>query len=232
VAQIDHADWYFSQNMFDELRRDFERRTNWKYSGATDLLLLNLENDANKELVFNFKTARKFPLDKMKSDGSICSAETFFEDVFRFADNYTGTDATKDFLSPPSTEQIKYTPANIGKLWERATDCWKRQDFAGVLHACASVIETMAKHIIQTPSVQNQPLGGFFEKYRKHSELPSDYLDEVHRIYNLRNKTPIAGHGSTVAPGLTMREAQEIFDFTFSCVRLEYEAYAMRIGTV
>lgn len=232
VAQIDHADWYFSEDMFDKLRRDFEGKTNWEYSGATDLLLLSLEDDASKESVFNFRTALKFPLDKMKADGSICNAETFFEDVFRFADRYAGTDATTDFVNPPNTGQIKYAPANIGRLWERATDCWKRQDFAGVLHACASIIETMAKHIIQTPSIQNQPLGGFFEKYRKHSNLPPSYLDEVQRIYNLRNTTPIAGHGSINAPGLSTREAQRIFDFTSSCVRLEYEAYAARIGTL
>lgn len=230
VAQIEHADWYFSQNMFDNLRRVFESETNWKYSGATDLLLLNLTDDRGEGSIFDFTTALKFPLEKMKSEGSICSAETFFEDVFRFADNYTGTNATIDFVSPPEVGQIQYAPANIGVLWDRAKDCWKRRDYAGVLHACASVIETMAKHIVQNPNVQNESLGGFFDLYRKKSKLPQHHLDELLDIYNRRSTTPNSGHGSTLPPGLTMQEAQKFYNFTAVCVRLEYNAFASRVG--
>ncbi len=229
ITQIDDSDWHFSNERFNKLRTEIEDETNWRYSGATDLILLNtVISESETEL--NFASAFLFPLDKMKADGVIYSAEMFFEDIFRFADNYNGNNAVTEFLNPPDIGDIRVAPINIGVLWQRAKDCWQRQDYGGVLHACASVFEAMAKHIVQAPSVQNKPLGSFFDKYRNHSALSEEYLDEILKIYNQRSITPISGHGSVQAPNIAIQDARKFMDFTSNCVRLEYKSLALNVG--
>lgn len=230
VACIDDVAWYFSDIMFDQLREVIEGKTSWRYSGATDLILLNVVAGSNSRIDLDFANTFFFPLGRMKADRIIYSTEEFFEDIFRFADSYQGDDAVTDFTRPSDIGEVKLAPSNIAVLWHRAEDCWTNQDYAGVLHACASVLETMAKHIVQSPSIQDKTLGSFFEKYRKSSTLPKQYLYEIYDIYSKRNTTPTAGHGSTLAPNIPMKDARRFMDFTSECVRLEYKTYALHVG--
>ncbi|MEI8033833.1 MAG: hypothetical protein WCH05_10900, partial [Chlorobiaceae bacterium] len=120
----------------------------------------------------------------IKRDGVIVSVGTFFEEIFRFAENYKGDNAVEEFINPPEIGDMRIAPSNIGVLFQRMDDCWKRNDYGGVLHASASVFETMAKDIIRNPAIENQTLAGFFEQYRRYSALPKPSLD----LYSARVK--------------------------------------------
>ncbi|MBJ8085163.1 hypothetical protein JDS82_29150, partial [Bacillus cereus group sp. N14] len=84
---------------------------------------------------------------------------------------------------------------NIRKLIQRIENAHSTEDYSGVLHASASVFETLAKDVVGLATVENQTLGGFFGGYRNRSNLPEPVLDFVLEIYNRRNAEPLAGHG-------------------------------------
>ena len=111
---------------------------------------------------------------------------------------------------------------NIRLLVKRMDDALANEDFSQVLHASATIFETMAKDIIPLPGVQNQSLGSFFERYRKDSLLPAEILDYILAIYNSRSTTPLAGHGSTEPPNIGMDVAVVLAEMTKAFVRIEY----------
>ena len=51
------------------------------------------------------------------------------------------------------------------KLEVRMDASYAAKDFSAVLHVSACVFETLAKDVTQNPSVNNQPLGSFFDSY-------------------------------------------------------------------
>lgn len=166
----------------------------------------------------------------MYREGLITSVRMFFEQIFQFAEEYVGSTAVEDFASPPDMGDIRFVSPNIGVLIERMNDAWSRNDYAGLLHASASIFETMAKDVVQNPAVENQPLGGFFDLYRKRSALPQDSLDRVLETYRLRNLTPLAGHGGTSPPQISREQAKDIMRITRDVVRTEYAARAVWLG--
>jgi len=115
---------------------------------------------------------------------------------------------------------------NIRLLVNRMDDALQREDYAGVLHSSASIFETMAKDVIRSPTVQNQTLKGFFDRYRKDSELPGEMLNYIISIYDARNTTPLAGHGSTQRPKISMKTAIELRELTIAFVKIEYKLRA------
>lgn len=130
--------------------------------------------------------------------------------------------AELDTKTPGSEPHI-----NIRLLFSRAEDAVNKGDGSAVIHACASIFETLAKDIIADPNIMNQPLGGFFEKYRKNSALPAPVLDYILDQYKLRNTTPLAGHGSPMAPpALTHDQAVMLVEVTRAFVRTEYRVLA------
>lgn len=112
---------------------------------------------------------------------------------------------------------------NIKVLLDRMDDALNRGDYSGVLHASASTFETMAKDIVGIPGVQNEPLAGFFARYRKDSLLPAEILDYILATYELRNTTPLAGHGSTQPPSINRETAIALSEMTKAFVRIEYK---------
>lgn len=112
---------------------------------------------------------------------------------------------------------------NIRLLIDRMEGALISKDYGALLHASASVFETLAKEVVATPGVQNQTLGGFFARYRQDSGLPAAVLDYVLDLYNRRNSTPLAGHGSTnPPPALTEQQAVTLAEMTKGFVRIEY----------
>jgi hypothetical protein len=111
------------------------------------------------------------------------------------------------------------------------TAALERGDYPGVLHASASVFETLAKHVVALPSLQNQTLGSFFARYKKDSQLPAELQAKVIEVYEARNKTPLAGHGSTEAPSMTVQEAVTLAELTKAFVRIEYSLQAHASGS-
>jgi hypothetical protein len=91
-------DWLFSNAKFNDFRKEIESMTKWEYSGGVDLILTNARYDAIKDKAhLDFATAMAMNLDKAKSDDAIVSAETFFEQIFRYADSQSGDDPTWGF---------------------------------------------------------------------------------------------------------------------------------------
>ncbi|MBD2066254.1 hypothetical protein H6F93_01705 [Leptolyngbya sp. FACHB-671] len=112
---------------------------------------------------------------------------------------------------------------NIKTLLNRMSAAIDNSDPAGVLHASACVFETLAKDIVGLPSVQNQTLGGFFERYRRDSKLPNELLEYINDIYQQRNRTPLAGHGSLNNPNINIAQAIVLAEITSALVRAEYK---------
>ena len=114
---------------------------------------------------------------------------------------------------------------NVRVLTARMESALAAGDYSAVLHASASVFETMAKDIIGIPTVQNQTLNSFFERYRKESALPGPLLDYIIEIYDARSTTPLAGHGSLQAPDIGREEATTLVEMTKAFVRIEYSLH-------
>lgn len=110
---------------------------------------------------------------------------------------------------------------NIRKLIQRMENGLSNEDYSGVLHASASVFETLAKDVYSSETVENQTLGGIFQGYRNRSNLPESILDYILEIYNKRNAEPLAGHGSTLPSSIERQEAIVLTEMTKAFVRLE-----------
>ncbi|OWR28512.1 hypothetical protein CDO73_18355 [Saccharibacillus sp. O23] len=110
---------------------------------------------------------------------------------------------------------------NIRLLIDRMERAISANDFAEVLHASASVFETLGKDVIGLASIQDQTLGSFFEKYKNTSSLPEEILNYMLEIYKRRNSEPLAGHGNTRPPTISQREAVVLSEMTKSFVRIE-----------
>ncbi|HEV2603437.1 MAG TPA: hypothetical protein VGU24_07240 [Microvirga sp.] len=119
---------------------------------------------------------------------------------------------------------------NVRLLVERMNAAFERKDFAGVLHASATVFETLAKLVFDDPAVEAQSLGGFIGGYRKRSLLPEQLLDFIQETYNRRNKEPLAGHGATKPPAVTAAQAAVLVEMTKTCVRLERRLASSEVG--
>lgn len=98
VSRVKDENWLYSSAKFNAFREEVERMTRWRYSGGSDLLLTNGRYDSDKHIGYlDFSTSVVCQLDQMKSDGAILKVETFFEDVFRFAERFGGDDPTWGF---------------------------------------------------------------------------------------------------------------------------------------
>lgn len=114
---------------------------------------------------------------------------------------------------------------NIRILIERMDDALKRNDYPGVLHAGASIFETLAKVVIDIPSIEDKTLKSFFDRYRKDSALPDEILNYILAIYDSRNTTPIAGHGSTKTPSISREAAISLSEMSKAFVNIEYKLH-------
>ena len=112
--------------------------------------------------------------------------------------------------------------SNVAVLIGRMEQCLESNDPSGVLHAAANILETMAKDILSSDKLANQTLGGFIEKYKNESALPEEIKNVVGSIYNLRNKMPLSGHGSTNTPNINIHDAIVIAAATKFVVEIEY----------
>lgn len=124
-------------------------------------------------------------------------------------------------LSELEEENFDTEHVNIRFLILRMEQSLGSKDYPSLLHASASVFETMAKQVVNLDSIQDQTLGAFFEKYRKVSMLPNAILDYILETYKKRNTMPLAGHGSLKVPTIVHDEAVVLFEMTKAFVRIE-----------
>lgn len=119
---------------------------------------------------------------------------------------------------------------NVRKLVARMESALSQQDYGGVLHASASVFETLAKDVMQNRKVNGKPLGKFFAEYRERSLLPDAILDYMYEVYNNRNREPLAGHGSLSEPSISANDAVVLCELTKMIVRTERSLADQRVG--
>lgn len=117
--------------------------------------------------------------------------------------------------------EVQDNHPNIRLLVKRMDTALQNCDYSGVLHASASILETLAKIVVSLSSVENKPLGSFFERYRIDSGLPSQLLDYIFEIYNQRNVVPTAGHGGTITPEINKQQAIVLAEMTKTLVKIE-----------
>ena len=78
VTEINRVKWSFSNEMFTEFLSDLEKYSKWKYSGESELLLVDF-----KKGILLFDKIMQFHLDNMIRDNVIYSVHQFFEQLFR-----------------------------------------------------------------------------------------------------------------------------------------------------
>jgi hypothetical protein len=145
----------------------------------------------------------------------------FFEEVENIRDDRTSIKVNVMPVESIEEVDLNNDHPNIRRLAARMDTSLSDKDFAGLLHAAASVFETLAKDVMENPNVNSQTLAGFFDGYRKKSLLPAPVLDYMLLVYKNRNVTPLAGHGSLTAPTITEEEAVTLCELTKTIVRIE-----------
>ncbi len=127
----------------------------------------------------------------------------------------------QDVTDAPEVELEPGEHVNVRGLVERMDRALQDKDWSLVVHAGASVFETVAKQVVPLQGVQNQSLGSWFAAYRKYSKLSGPLLDAAEEIFKRRNVEPLAGHGSVAVPGVTEAEAIQIRELSVAFVRME-----------
>lgn len=77
VTKIDGTEWSYSDEMFVSFINDLEKYSKWKYSGESELLLLEY-NDGT----LSYDNMMQFYLDNMMRDKVIVSVPSFFQQLF------------------------------------------------------------------------------------------------------------------------------------------------------
>ncbi|WP_300384675.1 hypothetical protein [Clostridium sp.] len=78
VCKVNNVDWLYSDKLLFDFINVLETKSKYKYSGETDLILINYKNGE-----LDFSEVMVFWLDRMQRDGVIYSPANFFETVFR-----------------------------------------------------------------------------------------------------------------------------------------------------
>jgi hypothetical protein len=104
----DSAPWYFNVIDFEALRKEIQSHSSWKYSGEADLILLNVrKSESGQDAVLDWSSAICCDLEKMKKDKAIESVRRFFEDIFRFVDEYDGKNPVWDLSDQQGAVKVK-----------------------------------------------------------------------------------------------------------------------------
>lgn len=80
VIVINGAQWSFSNEKYVEFIEALEKHSKWKYSGESELLLVEYVNGK-----LDYSNVLRFHLDEMLRDEAIPSVNVFFENIFRCA---------------------------------------------------------------------------------------------------------------------------------------------------
>ena len=94
--------WYFEAEAFNSFRAEVERRTTWRYSGASDMILTNARWDESGPYPggrLDFRSAILLRLEKLKEISTVPTVGELFEKIFQYAEaqDTTTTDPAWDF---------------------------------------------------------------------------------------------------------------------------------------
>ena len=96
VATVKGVKWQYSAQKFDACRREVEQHCDWNYSGEAELLLLTARKEPGKTAVLDFSTTIACNLEAMAKDEAFSSVGAFFQQIFRFGEQYQGSDPVWD----------------------------------------------------------------------------------------------------------------------------------------
>lgn len=83
VNEAMSGDWYFSNKAFVDFKNKLEDRINWRYSGETEILVL--QNNPGKRNVLNFQNYVAIDVRKGIREGYLDSFQNFMESLIRSA---------------------------------------------------------------------------------------------------------------------------------------------------
>ena len=118
VTTIDNVKWSFSNKMFAKFIHDLEEFTKWKYSGESELLLVELKNG-----ILSYEKVMQFYLDNMLRDNTISSVHQFFEELFRICQEKDSINQISNVMMLNKAKQISAEklidelPMGIGQIF-------------------------------------------------------------------------------------------------------------------
>ncbi|MFP5115965.1 hypothetical protein ACSU64_27010 [Bacillaceae bacterium C204] len=121
VCKIKGEVWAFSTQSFCEFIDKLEDCSIWKYSGETELIILNFKNGE-----LDFSEVLVFWLDRMVKEDVISSPSNFFQDIFRMFKHNASIERIRDKLSfnqlgTTIINSIKNSiPYKLGKIYDDA----------------------------------------------------------------------------------------------------------------
>jgi len=101
VVKIDGTQWSFSNQKYVEFINDIEKRSRWKHSGESELLLIEYKNSC-----LDYSNVLCFNLDAMLRDNAIPSINAFFEGIFQEASKRKSVTQISDFSGLKTLGQI------------------------------------------------------------------------------------------------------------------------------
>ena len=119
-----NREWYFSTEAFVDFKRKLEDRINWRYSGETELLIL--QNNPEKKNVLNLSNYVAIDVNKGIREGYIDSFQRFMESLVRSSESKVSAKETmrdivfhrisvKDILSE-TIDNCKKLPIPVRKI--------------------------------------------------------------------------------------------------------------------
>lgn len=116
VSELLNSDWYFSNKAFVEFKNNLEERIKWKYSGETEILIL--QNNPGKTNALNFTNYVAVDLNKGLKEGYVDSFQRFMESLVRSAKSSV---ATKEVIS-----DIRRSRVSVKNIVAEAIDDCKK----------------------------------------------------------------------------------------------------------
>lgn len=111
-----NSDWYFSSKAFVEFKNSLENRIKWKYSGGTEILIL--QNNPGESDPLNFTNYVAVDVNKGLKEGYIDSFQRFMESLVRSAKSSV---TTKEVMSA-----IRRKRVSVKKIIVEAIDDSKK----------------------------------------------------------------------------------------------------------
>lgn len=140
--KVDNHEWVYSNETFDKFRKEIVSRSRWKYSGESDLILINSFYDSAKRSVdLDFSKAIVCRLDEMKKTEAVTSVASFFEDIFNYAEQADPYDPCWGF---GNTQGLKGGGAALIRLLLSLLPKDLGKDFSRLAHFATQDISVIA----------------------------------------------------------------------------------------
>lgn len=122
-------EWKYSSKLFNDFLKEVKSEAKkWKYSGESDLLLLNAYKEGKDAVHLDFSTSIVLNISQLKADRVIESAPQLFERIFSYAENSPKPATTIEFSDISGltigrswlVELVTdYLPGKTGDLWKK-----------------------------------------------------------------------------------------------------------------